>query len=132
MEKLYVDTNVFLDAIEERTSRNGLDFGTRAKNLFSRAQYGDFQIIVSDWTLEELYKKADHEEVKEILSNIGDNLIRCGYTEDQKQRAKEASNHWGDYLHGIIAKEENADCIVTRDDDLRDLSGLKVKFPSHI
>lgn len=132
MERIYVDTNIFLDAIEDRSGRNGRDWGTAAKSLFSKAQYGQFQVIVSDWTLEELYKKADHEEVKKILSNMGDNLIRCEYTEKQKKRAKEASNHWQDYLHRIIAKEENADCIVTRDNDLRDLSGLKVKLPSHI
>lgn len=132
MDKIYVDTNIFLDAIEDRKSRNGRDLGTPAKSLFSKAQYGQFQIIVSDWTLEELYKKADKEEVKKILSNIKENIIRCGYTEEQKKEAKEKSNHWQDYLHGIIAKEQDADCIVTRDKDLRDLSGLKVKFPSHI
>ncbi|MFB6191151.1 MAG: type II toxin-antitoxin system VapC family toxin [Candidatus Nanohaloarchaea archaeon] len=132
MEKVYVDTNIFLDAIEDRTSTEGRDLGTPAKSFFSKAQYGQFKVIVSDWTLEELYTKANRDEVKKILSNIEENMLRCGYSEEQKKEAKEKSNHWQDYLHGLIAKEQDADCIVTRDTDLRDLSGLKVKLPGHI
>lgn len=133
MDKVYVDTNIFLDAIRDRTSKTGRDLGTPAKSVFSQAQYGRFQIIVSDWTLEELYKNAKKKPVKQILSNIEENMIHCGYTEEQMQEAKENSNHWEDYLHGLIAKEQDADCIVTRNvKDLRDLSGLKVKLPSHI
>lgn len=90
MDKFYVDTNVFLDAIENRSSRYGMNWGKNAKNIFSLAEYGHFKVIVSDWTLEELYKKADRKEVKKILENVGENIIRCGYTEEQKEKAKEA------------------------------------------
>jgi len=134
MDKLYVDTNIFLDALKDRTSRNGRDLGTPSMSIFSQAKHGRFKIIVSDWTLQELGKHIGKEEVKELLSNIGeDSIIRCSFTEEQKQKAKESSNHWEDYLHGLIAEEEDADCIVTRNvKDFRTLSGVKAKLPRQI
>lgn len=132
MEKIYVDTNIFLDAIEDRDGGTR-DLGTPAMSIFSQAAHGRFKIIVSDWTLKELYEYADREEVKELLSKLGDQMIRCGYTQEQKKKAKQDAKHWQDYLHGLIAKAEDADCIITQNvRDLRDLSGLKVKRPGHI
>lgn len=132
MEKVYVDTNVFLDAIEDRDSRVR-DLGTAAMNVFSKAAHGRFKIIVSDWVLEELYEHTNREEVKNLLSKLGDQMIRCEYTDEQEKKAKQEARHWQDYLHGLIAKDEGADCIITQNvRDFRDLSGLKVKRPGHI
>jgi predicted nucleic acid-binding protein len=129
-----VDTNIFMDALLDRDSKWGRDLGTPAMSVFSQAKHGQFKVIVSDWTLQELGKHVDKEDVKELLSEVGkDQIVRCSYTEEQKQKAKESSNHWEDYLHGLIAEEEDADCIVTRNvDDFRDLSGVKAKLPGQI
>jgi predicted nucleic acid-binding protein len=134
VDKIYVDTNIFMDALLDRDSKWGRDLGTPAMSVFSQAKHGQFKVIVSDWTLQELGKHVDNEDVKELLSEVGeDQIIRCSYTEEQKQKAKESSNHWEDYLHGLIAEEEDADCIVTRNvDDFRDLSGVKAKLPGQI
>ncbi len=133
LEKVYIDTNIFLDALEDRKSKGGRDFGTPAMSIFSQAAHGRFKIIVSDWTLEELYKHADHEAVKELLSKMEGQIIRCEYTEEQKKEAQQSAKHWQDYLHGLIAKKEGADCIITQNvRDLRHLSGIKVKRPGHI
>lgn len=134
MDKIYVDTNIFLDALLDRTSKQGRDLGTPAMSVFSEAKYGRFKIVLSDWTLQELGKHIDKEKVKELLSKIGeDQIIRCSYTEEQKQKAKEISNHWQDYLHGLIAEKEDADCIVTRNvKDFRTLSGVKAKLPRQL
>lgn len=132
MEKIYVDSNVFVDAIEDRDGKVR-DLGTPAMSVFSQAAHGRFKIIVSDWALEELYKHAYHEAVKDLLSKLGNQMIRCKYTEEQKKKAKKEARHWQDYLHGIIAKEQGADCIITQNvRDFRDLSGIKVKRPGHI
>ncbi len=133
MEKVYVDTNIFLDALLDRKSKHGRDLGTPAMSVFSQAKYGRFKIIVSKWTLEELYKHIETEKVKKLFQELDGQIIHCTYTEDQKQKAKEKSNHWEDYLHGLIADKEGADCIVTRNaDDFRDLSGVKTKLPRQI
>jgi predicted nucleic acid-binding protein len=129
-----VDTNIFMDALLDRDSKWGRDLGTPAMSVFSQAKHGQFKIIVSDWTLQELSKHIDKDDVKELLSEVGKKqIIRCSYTKEQKQKAMENSNHWEDYLHGLIAEEEDADCIVTRNvDDFRDLSGVKAKLPGQI
>lgn len=133
MDKIYVDTNIFLDALLDRRSKNGRDLGTPAMSVFSQAKHGRFKIIVSDWTLEELKANIETGKVKELLQDLEEQLIRCSYTEEQKKKAKNNSSHWQDYLHGLIAEKEGADCIVTRNvKDFRDLSGVKAKLPRQI
>lgn len=134
MDKIYVDTNIFLDALLDRDNKWGRDLGTPAMSVFSQAKHGKFEVIISDWTLRELGKYIDKEKVRELLSKIGeDQIVRCSYTEEQKQKAKKVSNHWQDYLHGLIAEEEDADCIVTRNvKDFRTLSGVKAKLPRQL
>lgn len=133
MDKIYADTNVFLDALLDRSSKRGRDLGTPAMSIFSQVIHGRFRIIVSEWTLEELYRNIEEKKVKELLDRLGEQVILCEYTEKQKKKAKEHANHWQDYLHGIIAEEQGADCIVTRNvKDFRDLSGVKAKLPSQI
>jgi len=134
VDKVYVDTNIFLDALMDRESKHGRDLGTPAMSVFSQAKYGRFEIIVSDWTLEELTNHIEKSPVKELFSEIGnDNIIHCSYSSEQKEKAKENSNHWEDYLHGLIAEEQDADCIVTRNvKDFRIFSGVKAKLPSQI
>ena len=133
MKKIYVDTNIFLDALLDRNSKRGRDLGTPAMSVFSQAKAGRFKIIVSDWTLEELKKNIEVDEAKDLLSNMKDQVIQCSYTKKQKQEAKKASNHWQDYLHGLIAEEQDADSIVTRNvKDFRTLSGVKAKLPRQI
>lgn len=134
MDKIYVDTNIFLDALLDRDSEWGRDLGTPAMSVFSQAKHGQFKIIVSDWTLQELGKHIDKEKVRELFSKIGEEqIIHCSYTKEQKRKAKEASNHWEDYLHGVIAEKEGADCIVTRNvKDFRTLSRVKAKLPRQI
>lgn len=128
-----MDTNVYIDALEDRRSKRGRDLGTPAMSLFSQVQAGKAEIIVSDWVLEELYANTDTEAAKELLSRLKPQIIRCGYTEEQKKEAKAQSNHWQDYLHGMIAEEEDADCIVTRNrKHLKTLSALKVKLPGEV
>lgn len=134
MDLVYVDTCVFLDALLERESRSGRDLGTPAMSLFSRSATCQFRIIVSDWTLEELYKNIEvDEKVEEFFSDIEHKIERCGYSDGDIREAKKHSDHWQDFLHGIIAEREGADCIITRNiDDFRILSGVQIKLPSHI
>lgn len=132
MQRLYIDTNIFIDALEDRNSRYGRDMGTEAMSIFSQARYGQYELVISEWTLEELYKNVDEEKVEELLEDI-DDIKFCKYTEEQEKQAKENSDHWQDYLHGLIAEENNVDCIVTQNiKDFKILSGVKAKLPSQV
>ena len=133
MERVYVDTCIFLDALLDRNNKSGRDLGTPAMNLFSRSAACQFEIIVSSWTLKELYKNVEKEKVRELLSNINHKIDYCEYSEEDVNKSKKHSDHWQDFLHGIIAKRANADCIITRNlDDFKILTGVDVKLPSHV
>lgn len=89
MDKVYIDTNTFLDALLDRNSRNGINLGTPAMRIFSQAKHGGFKIIVSNWTLQQPGKHIETEKVKELFSDIGEEqIIRCICTEEQKEKAK--------------------------------------------
>jgi predicted nucleic acid-binding protein len=132
MQKLYIDTNIFIDALRDRGSSYGRDSGTQAMSIFSQARHGRYELVISEWTLEELYKHVDEEKVEELLEGI-DDIEFCEYTEEQKKQAIENSDHWQDFLHGLIAEEQNVDCIVTQNiKDFKILSGVKAKLPSQV
>ena len=133
MERVYVDTCVFMDAILDRDSRSSRDLGTPAKSLFSQSAACQFRIIVSEWTLKELYKNIHEEEAKELFSKISHKIDYCEFSEKDVEQAKEISDHWQDVLHGIIAEREDADSIVTRNlEDFRVLASVDAKLPSQI
>ncbi len=132
MERVYVDTCIFMDALLDRKNKSGRDIGTPAMSFFSRASGCEFRIIISDWTLEELYRNLDEKRLKEFLSDIEHKVERCGYNEEDIKKAREKSGHWQDFLHGILAEKSDADYIATRNiEDFRILSAVQPKLPGH-
>lgn len=113
MERLYIDTNVIVDAVEDRCNIFGKNIGTSASNLFLKSLSGKYQLIISTWTLTELKCSMKVEN-----SSFFDMFKKCikyvNYTEEEKERAEERSkDNNDDALHIIIAERENADYIIT-------------------
>lgn len=132
---VYVDTNIVLDAVLDRESIAGRDLGTPAMSLFSRAAMCQFDIVVSEWMLQELYRQIEPEPAKALFTTLGENdkIVRQEWNDDDLSAAKAVASHWEDALHGILAKKAEADCIVTRNvDDFQLFSGLDVKLPEHV
>lgn len=136
MKWLYVDTNIVVDIVRDRSSRSGRDFATPALSVFSRAEAGKFELVVSDWMLEELEKELDESEMEiaeELFDRVESQIVDRPYTEEDKKRAREIDGHWHDALHGILAEKADADYIVTQNvDDFRMLTGFDPVPPSHL
>lgn len=132
---VYIDTNVVLDAVLDRESVVGRDLGTPAMSLFSRAAMCQFDVVVSEWMLEELYQRIDPEPAAELFAALQENdkVVEQGYDDEDVSAAQAVTDHWEDALHGILAEKADADCIVTRNvTDFRLFTGLDVKLPEQV
>ena len=127
MTKLYVDTNIYLEFIEQRRNYNDV------VAFFVTVQQKNFKIVVSDWVLEELYKFTDEHAMSNLFKELKDYIIHVSYSEKDKQDARELSpNNWQDALHAVIAKKEGANYIISinKRDFLEFRSLVEPKFPS--
>jgi predicted nucleic acid-binding protein len=108
--RIYVDTNVWLDAALDRENELGRPIGKVARVFFDRALKSRHEFVVSDWTLEEFHKHCSDDR---IFSGFGHQIMYVSYTSVEVQAAKDRADHWHDALHLIIAERE-ADVLVTR------------------
>ncbi|MFB6076528.1 MAG: type II toxin-antitoxin system VapC family toxin [Candidatus Nanohaloarchaea archaeon] len=136
MTRLYVDTNIIIDIVRDRRSGTGRDTAAAALSVFSRAESGDFELVISEWTWEELEGELDESEMEiaeELFDRAGSQIVDQPYTAEDKKRAKEIDTHWHDALHGILAEKADADHIVTQNvDDFRMLTGFDPVPPSYL
>jgi len=124
---LYVDTNVIMDAIEDRKNIFGNDIGTPAFKLFKEAISCKYHIIISAFTLYELRKKCKVDTTM-FFEVIKQKRIHVGYDKEDEGKARLLSeSNFDDALHVVIAERENADCIITRNVD--DFKAIRTKIP---
>ena len=115
IEKLYIDTNVIIDAVEGRRNIFGKNIGNPAADLFLQAISCKYELLISSWMLEELSGLQKLEQSTMFFAMVKAKIIRVTYTPEEKEHAKHRSHeHFDDALHIIIAEREGADCIVTR------------------
>ncbi len=132
--KIYCDTNVFLDFMDDRYDKLR-PLGDFAFMLFKRGWECLFHLVFSDWNYEELRKFKSEEEINELLSYFENKkkLIRVSYTEKEKRDAMNKSSHWQDELHMIIALREDCDSFVTRNvNDFSFSSRIDIRCPENI
>ncbi|MGV8171657.1 MAG: type II toxin-antitoxin system VapC family toxin [Candidatus Woesearchaeota archaeon] len=114
--KIYCDTNVFLDYLDNRSDRLR-PLGLFAFEFFSRGWDCLFQLVVSDWTLTELRKYSSQKDIDELLGYFKEKnkLFVANCSPRDFDEAKKMSSHWQDALHFLMAKKMNCDKLVTRD-----------------
>ena len=118
MSKLYIDTNVIIDAVEGRKNKFKKNIGNPASDLFFDAIQCKHYLVLSAWTLKELSDLGKLGSAKMFLEVIKKKVIPVSYSEDEKLAAdKRSKTHPDDALHIIIAEREKSDCIVTRNTD---------------
>ena len=124
-DKIYVDTNIYVDFVTNRTNENDQPLGPAALRVFIKVQKGEYKLILSTWVLKELLRWTKPEDTKMLFEMLKDNTITVSYSQEEENKAKGMSTHWEDALHAIIAKREGARYLVTRDvDHFRQYSNL--------
>ena len=135
MALIYVDTNVFIDAVTGRSNKYGKNLGDPAMRVFHDSILCKHSIVVSKLTLEELFRKVDPREIEMLFQMIKKKIIRIEYSNEDIENAKRLNpDHFQDALHGIIAVKAGAECIVTRNiSDFACVSHLiKAKLPEQV
>ncbi len=126
--KLYVDTNIIIDAVENRKNLFGKNIGNPAIDLFYVALQCKYYLMISDWTLEELSHLRKISSFKSFFGVLKKKIVRVTYSvsdvNDAKIRSKENTD---DALHIIIAEKEGADLIVTR--NIKHFRQIGTKIP---
>lgn len=113
-----MDSNIFIDVVEDRKNLIGKDIAKPASKMFFRAMSCEFYLIISSWTLKELYKHVNVDEIKMLFAMVKKKIITVKYDDRDVEEAKKRSrDNFDDALHIVLAEKEKADYIVTRNID---------------
>lgn len=113
-----MDSNIFIDVVEDRKNLIGKDIAKPASKMFFRAMSCEFYLIISSWTLKELYKHVNVDEIKMLFAMVKKKIITVKYDDKDVEEAKKRSrDNFDDALHIVLAEKEKADYIVTRNID---------------
>jgi predicted nucleic acid-binding protein len=131
--KVYVDTSVILDYLQDRRDHRR-PLGEFAFQLFKRAASCEFKVVVSDWALEELARYASNRPVDGFAGFLGEKLERMPFTYADVSEAKALSRNWRDALHAVLARKAGAAVLVTR--NISHFAGfgnlVEPKEPEHV
>jgi len=113
---LYVDANVYLDFLLDRTNLQGAPLGPKAWRLFCRVASGDYLLLVSLKTLEEIQGElGDLSRMSMLFEILKHKIKKIEYSKEEVDEAERLDplNH-NDALHAILAHSHGADYLVTR------------------
>jgi predicted nucleic acid-binding protein len=129
MSNLYIDTNVFINIINDEVSiHSNKSMAIPASKLFFDALSCKHTLIISSWTMVELFKTIPLEKCKIIFELLKKKIRLCKYSDEEKNEAsKKSPTNFQDALHIIIAERERADYIITRNID--DFLKIGTKIP---
>jgi predicted nucleic acid-binding protein len=129
MSKLYIDTNLFINVINDEVSKHSnRNMAEPASRLFFDAITCKHTLLISTWTLKELSGRIPAEMGIISLELLKNKTIICRYSSEEELQAKtQHPEHFHDALHIIIAEREKADFIVTR--NLDDFIKIGTKIP---
>lgn len=119
MDKIYVDTNVYLDLFLGRKDRY-LPLDEFALCAFDKIKKGKYALVISDWVIEELIKHCNEKIINDFLRNFNGVIQIKRTSEDEDSARKLSPTNYPDALHVILAKKENCFYLVTR--NLRDFA----------
>jgi predicted nucleic acid-binding protein len=133
MSKLYIDTNVIIDAVEGRKNKFGKNIGDYASDLFNDAIICKHQLVISSFTLYELYKKGINTTI--FFEMIKKKRIHLDHDESDEDKARKLKeDNFDDALHVILAEKAQADVIITRNiEDFKEIStNIPVRRPEQL
>ncbi|MFH1786272.1 MAG: type II toxin-antitoxin system VapC family toxin [archaeon] len=138
MEKLYIDTNVYVSYLEGEFGGITKNLGLYSEQLFKRAFSCEFVIVASEMVVKELLGVIDD---KNAVSEIFAELHKAGKLEwvfETEKMARDANriaalyaSHPSDALHSLLAKKAGVPLITWNIKDFANLN-LAVYSPASI
>ncbi|MFH0797950.1 MAG: type II toxin-antitoxin system VapC family toxin [Candidatus Woesearchaeota archaeon] len=123
--KIYLDTNIYIDLFEDRTS-NFKPLGEFAHQILKRTFSCEFKIIASPLILDELKNNKHLEHGTDLLADLEKanklEFVNISYNDKKTASMPKEGSHYADRLHYIIAEKANADFFITG--NWRDFYGL--------
>ncbi|MGE0793701.1 MAG: type II toxin-antitoxin system VapC family toxin [Candidatus Woesearchaeota archaeon] len=119
MEKVYCDTNVYIDALglgKPAKVKYG-NFSDFAWIFLDRVMNGECILVTSSWVFDEFKKVIGNDKkLTELLEGIeNSNKIHIQENQNHKNEARELSkNNFADARHVILAKHSGAMIITTQ------------------
>jgi len=138
-DKIYVDTNIFLDWWLDRAD-NLRPIGEFAFRLFKQAVSCRFDVLVSDYTVSELMNVLCFSESRVlgdvlVLLKEADKLFIVSASPAQKEEAEKFAGLHGlprtDVLHAILARDNDA-VLVTRDRHFEEIGICRTAKPENL
>lgn len=112
-KRIYVDTNIYLNYFNEEKIVDNF-----AEDLFVETLKCRFSIILSDHLLNELRRQIPGDKCKILFEALKNKIIKVKATERDIELARKLPMHMADAIHLAIAKNNFAECLVTRDKHL--------------
>jgi len=134
-EKYYIDAAIWRDLHENRSDRFR-PLGDWAFELFKKIRKDKEKILYSNLVVDELSIAFEKETIKKLFEDISELLEKVEIKKEQVEEAKILSKElkipFGDALHGILARDNNA-IMVTRDHHFEELQDMiNVKKPEEL
>ena len=134
-EKYYIDTAIWRDLHENRSDRFR-PLGDWAFELFKKIRKDKGKILYSNLIIDELSIAYNKEIIKKLFEDISELLEKVEIKKEQIKEAKKLNKElkipFGDVLHGILARDNNA-IMITRDHHFEELQGMvDVKKPEEL
>ncbi|MBA3064557.1 type II toxin-antitoxin system VapC family toxin [Candidatus Woesearchaeota archaeon] len=135
IEKYYIDAAIWRDLHENRSDRFR-PLGDWAFELFKKIRKDKGKILYSNLIVDELSIAYEKETIKNLFDDISELLekveIKKGQVMEAKKLSKKFKIPFGDALHGILARDNNA-IMVTRDHHFEELQDMiNVKKPEEL
>lgn len=129
MSRLYIDTNLFINVINDEFSKHSnKNMAELASRLFFDALSCKHTLLISTWTVNELLKKLHQDKIKASFEILKKKIKICKYSQEDEVNARlRSADNFPDALHIVIAENSKADYIITRDID--DFLKIGTKLP---
>ena len=133
MSRLYIDTNLFINVINDEVSmHSNKNMAEPASRLFFEALSCKHTLLISTWTVKELLKKLHPDKIKASFEILKKKIEIYKYSsEEEAQARKRSETNFPDALHIVIAETVKADYINTRniDDFLQIGTKISIRKP---
>lgn len=138
-EKYYFDTCIWRDHYEDRFGTGGRPLGEIATRAFLKLMKEKKPILFSDFNVREMTRDYPEHEINDMLNLLfkAGKIQRVAITKSDVEEAlklsKERSVSFGDCLHAVLARNNDAILITQNVKDFEQLADIvDFRKPEHI